>query len=94
MGLALVAIKKGYKMIVTMPDKMSVEKIDILKAMGVEVIITPTNVNPDDPNSYYSIAKKLQNEIENILSFKYLDGSLHEGDSIIMKPEQSGPVLK
>ena len=65
MGLALAAIKKGYKMIVTMPDKMSLEKIDILKAMGVEVIITPTNVSPEDPQSYYSVAKKLEGEIKN-----------------------------
>tara|TARA_B100001250_G_scaffold365668_1_gene346496 strand:- start:5552 stop:6529 length:978 start_codon:yes stop_codon:yes gene_type:complete len=65
MGLALGAIKKGYKMIVTMPDKMSNEKIDILKAIGVKVVVTPTNVDADDPNSYYSIAKKMQKEIKN-----------------------------
>tara|TARA_Y100001968_G_C19419142_1_gene750746 strand:- start:182 stop:1159 length:978 start_codon:yes stop_codon:yes gene_type:complete len=65
MGLALGAIKKGYKMIVTMPDKMSIEKIDILKAIGVEVIITPTNVSADDPKSYYSVAKTLQKKIKN-----------------------------
>ena len=65
MGLALGAIKKGYKMIVTMPDKMSIEKIDILKAMGVKVVITPTNVAADDPKSYYSVARKLQNKITN-----------------------------
>ena len=55
MGLALGAIKKGYRMIVTMPDKMSNEKIDILKAIGVEVVITPTNVDADDPKSYLSL---------------------------------------
>ena len=65
MGLALGAIKKGYRMIVTMPDKMSNEKIDILKAIGVEVIITPTNVDSDDPKSYYSLARKMQKEITN-----------------------------
>jgi len=65
MGLALAAIKKGYKMIVTMPDKMSIEKIDILKAMGVKVIITPTNVTADNPQSYYSVAKRLSIEIKN-----------------------------
>ena len=65
MGLALAAIRKGYKMIVTMPDKMSSEKIDILRAIGVKVIITPTNVTPDDINSYYSVAKSLQKKIEN-----------------------------
>ena len=66
MVLALAAIKKGYKMSVTMPDKMSLEKIDILKAMGVEVIITPTNVSPSDPQSYYSVAKSLHNKYYNI----------------------------
>ena len=65
MGLALAAIRKGYKMIVTMPDKMSSEKIDILRAIGVKVIITPTNVTPDDINSYYSVAKSLQKKIRN-----------------------------
>ena len=48
-----------------MPDKMSIEKIDILKAMGAEVIITPTNVNADDPASYYSVARNLQKKIKN-----------------------------
>ena len=65
MGLALGAIKKGYKMIVTMPDKMSSEKVNILEAMGVKVIITPTNVSPDNPKSYYSVAKNLAKEIKN-----------------------------
>ena len=65
MGLALAAIRKGYKMIVTMPDKMSSEKIDILRAIGVKVIITPTNVAPEDINSYYSVAKNLQKKIKN-----------------------------
>ena len=65
MGLALAAIKKGYNMIVTMPDKMSKEKIDILQAIGVKVIITPTNVAADHPNSYYSVARDLQKKIKN-----------------------------
>ena len=65
MGLALGAIKKGYKMIVTMPDKMSSEKIDILKAIGAEVIITPTNVEPEDSRSYYSVARNLEKKIKN-----------------------------
>ena len=65
MGLALGAIKKGYKMIVTMPDKMSSEKIDILKAIGAEVIITPTNVAPEDARSYYSVARNLEKKIKN-----------------------------
>ena len=65
MGLALVAIARGYKLICTMPDKQSKEKIDILRALGAEVVVTPTNVSADDPRSYYSVAKKLNAEIPN-----------------------------
>jgi cystathionine beta-synthase len=65
MGLALAAIAKGYKCIFTMADKQSKEKIDILKAVGAEVIVCPTNVAPDDPRSYYSVAKKLNRDIPN-----------------------------
>jgi len=65
MGLALIAIQRGYKLICTMSDKQSKEKIDILKAMGVKVHICPTNVTPDHPDSYYSVAKKLNTEIPN-----------------------------
>ncbi|SEJ75706.1 cystathionine beta-synthase [Cyclobacterium xiamenense] len=65
MGLALAAIAKGYKCIFTMADKQSGEKIDILKAVGAEVIVCPTNVAPDDPRSYYSVARKLNKDIPN-----------------------------
>ena len=65
MGLALAAIAKGYKCIFTMADKQSKEKIDILKAVGAEVIVCPTNVLPEDPRSYYSVAKKLNRDIPN-----------------------------
>lgn len=65
MGLALAAIAKGYTCIFTMADKQSKEKIDILKAVGAEVIVCPTNVSPDDPRSYYSVAKKLNKDIPN-----------------------------
>jgi cystathionine beta-synthase len=65
MGLALTAIAKGYRCIFTMADKQSQEKINILKAVGAEVIVCPTNVEPDDPRSYYSVARKLNKEIPN-----------------------------
>jgi cystathionine beta-synthase len=65
MGLALVAQSKGYKCIFTLADKQSQEKIDILRAVGAEVIVCPTNVEPSDPRSYYSVAKKLNEEIPN-----------------------------
>lgn len=65
MGLALTAVAKGYKCIFTMADKQSQEKINILKAVGAEVIVCPTNVEPDDPRSYYSVARKLNKEIPN-----------------------------
>jgi cystathionine beta-synthase len=65
MGLALVAIVKGYKCIFTTTDKQSKEKIDILKAVGAEVIVCPTNVEPEHPDSYYSVAKRLAKEIPN-----------------------------
>lgn len=63
MGLALAASVKGYKCIFTSTDKQSKEKFDILKAVGAEVIVCPTNVEPDDPRSYYSVAKRLAKEI-------------------------------
>lgn len=65
MGLALAGIAKGYRCIFTMADKQSKEKIDILKAVGAEVIVCPTNVSPDDPRSYYSVARKLNQDIPN-----------------------------
>jgi cystathionine beta-synthase len=65
MGLALTAIAKGYKCIFTISDKQSQEKINILRALGAEVIVCPTNVAPEDPRSYYSVAKRLNAEIPN-----------------------------
>ncbi|EMS33040.1 Cystathionine beta-synthase [Mariniradius saccharolyticus AK6] len=65
MGLALAAIAKGYRCIFTMADKQSKEKIDILKAVGAEVVVCPTNVAPEDPRSYYSVARRLNQEIPN-----------------------------
>ena len=65
LGLAMTAAVRGYRAIFTMPDKMSQEKIDMLKALGAEVIVCPTNVTPDYPRSYYSVADKLSKEIPN-----------------------------
>src|SRR6201989_872448 len=65
MGLALVAVVRGYKCIFTTTDKQSKEKADILKALGAEVIVCPTNVEPEDPRSYYSVARRLEKEIPN-----------------------------
>jgi cystathionine beta-synthase len=65
MGLALVGCVRGYRCIFTTSDKQSKEKVDILKAVGAEVIVCPTNVEPDDPRSYYSVARKLSQEIPN-----------------------------
>ncbi len=65
MGLAIAAVVKGYKCIFTTTDKQSKEKADILKALGAEVIVCPTNVEPDDPKSYYSVARRLNKEIPN-----------------------------
>ncbi len=65
MGLALAAIVKGYKCIFVISDKQSKEKMDILRAVGAEVVVCPTNVEPDDPRSYYSVSKRLGEETPN-----------------------------
>jgi len=65
MGLALGAIIKGYKLICVLNDKQSKEKMDILRAVGAEVVVCPTAVEPSDPRSYYSVSKRLANEIPN-----------------------------
>src|SRR6059036_1116545 len=65
MGLALAAAIKGYQCIFTMPDKMSQEKIDALRALGAEVIVTPSQVDHHDPRSYHSVALRLSREIPN-----------------------------
>lgn len=68
MGLAIAAIIKGYKCIFTTTDKQSKEKVDALRAFGAEVIVCPTNVDPEDPRSYYSVSSRLEKEVPN--SFK------------------------
>lgn len=65
MGIALVAAVRGYKCIFTTSDKQSKEKMDMLKALGAEVIVCPTNVEPKDPRSYYSVAERLSKQIPN-----------------------------
>lgn len=65
MGLALAAIHKGYKLICTLSDKQSKEKMDVLRALGAELYVCPTNVPPEHPESYYSVADRLHKEIPN-----------------------------
>lgn len=64
-GLAMIGAVRGYRVICTVPDKVSKEKRDLLRAYGVEVIVTPTELGPDNPNSYYGVANRLADEIEN-----------------------------
>ena len=73
MGLAIAAAVRGYKCIFTTTDKQSKEKIDLLKALGADVIVCPTNVHPDDPGSYYSVAKRISTEISNSFWFNQYD---------------------
>ncbi len=73
MGLALAASVKGYKCIFVTTDKQSKEKADILKAVGAEVIVCPTNVEPEDPRSYYSVAARLAKEIPNSFHMNQYD---------------------
>jgi cystathionine beta-synthase len=65
MGLAIAAVVKGYRCVFTTTDKQSKEKVDALRAFGAEVIVCPTNVDPEDPRSYYSISSRLEKEIPN-----------------------------
>ncbi len=65
MGLAIAAVVKGYKCIFTSTDKQSKEKFDALRAFGAEVIVCPTNVDPEDPRSYYSVSSRLEKEVQN-----------------------------
>lgn len=65
MGIAIAAVVKGYKCIFTTTDKQSKEKVNMLRAVGADVIVCPTNVEPEDPRSYYSVARRLSQEIPN-----------------------------
>jgi cystathionine beta-synthase len=89
MGLALAACVKGYKCIFTTTDKQSKEKADILKAVGAEVIVCPTNVEPEDPRSYYSVSKRLATEVPNSWYVNQYD-NLANRDAHY---EQTGPEI-
>lgn len=89
MGLALAAIVKKYKCIFVSTDKQSKEKMDILKALGAEVIVCPTNVEPDDPRSYYSVAKRLAKEIPNSYHMNQYDNLANR----LAHYETTGPEL-
>lgn len=87
-GLALIAAVRGYKAIFTMPDKMSQEKIRLLKAYGADVIVCPTMVPPESPESYYEVAKKLARELPNaILANQYFNPANPEAHYLTTGPE-------
>lgn len=88
-GLAIAAILKGYKSVFVMPDKMSDEKIRVLRAYGARVVVTPTNVEPDDPRSYYSVAQQIVEETPNsILANQY-----HNPVNPLSHEEATGPEI-
>jgi len=88
-GLAIAAALKGYKTIFVMPDKMSNEKILLLRAYGAKVVITPTAVEPDDPRSYYEVAKKYARETPNAI----LANQYHNPDNPLTHELSTGPEL-
>lgn len=89
MGLALGAIIKGYKLICVISDKQSKEKMDILKAVGAEVVVCPTDVEPDDPRSYYSVSKRLAEETPNSWYVNQYDNP----SNTVAHYEQTGPEI-
>ena len=89
MGLAIVAVVKGYKCIFTTTDKQSKEKIDALKAFGAEVIVCPTNVDPEDPRSYYSVSSRLVQEVPNSWKANQYDNLSNSAAHY----EQTGPEI-
>ena len=89
MGLALAAVSRGYKCIFTLADKQSREKIDILRAVGAEVIVCPTSVAPEDPRSYYSVAERLNQEIEN----SYYPNQYDNLSNTVAHYETTGPEI-
>jgi cystathionine beta-synthase len=89
MGLAIAAVVKGYKCIFTTTDKQSKEKIDALKAFGAEVIVCPTNVDPEDPRSYYSVSSRLEKEVPNSWKANQYDNLSNSAAHY----EQTGPEI-
>jgi cystathionine beta-synthase len=89
MGLAIAAVVKGYKCIFTTTDKQSKEKIDALKAFGAEVIVCPTNVDPEDPRSYYSVSSRLVQEVPNSWKANQYDNL----SNLAAHYEQTGPEI-
>jgi cystathionine beta-synthase len=89
MGLAIAAVVKGYKCVFTTTDKQSKEKIDALKAFGAEVIVCPTNVEPEDPRSYYSVSSRLEREIPNAWKANQYDNLSNTAAHY----EQTGPEI-
>ena len=89
MGLALGAIVKGYKLICVISDKQSKEKVDILRAVGAKVVVCPTDVEPTDPRSYYSVSKRLATEIPNAWYVNQYDNPSNS----IAHYEQTGPEI-
>jgi cystathionine beta-synthase len=89
MGLAIAAVVKGYKCIFTTTDKQSKEKVDALKAFGAEVIVCPTNVDPEDPRSYYSVSSRLEKEVPNSWKANQYDNLSNSAAHY----EQTGPEI-
>src|SRR5262245_19995044 len=89
MGLAMTAVVKGYKCVFTTTDKQSKEKVDALKAFGAEVIVCPTNVDPEDPRSYYSGSSRLERETPNSWKANQYDNL----SNMQSHYEQTGPEI-
>jgi len=89
MGLAIAAVVRGYKCIFTTTDKQSKEKVDALRAFGAEVIVCPTNVDPEDPRSYYSVSSRLEKDVPNSWKANQYDNL----SNTAIHYEQTGPEI-
>jgi len=90
MGLAMIAAVKGYRCIFTMPDKMSTEKVNSLKAFGADVVVTPTNVPAEDPRSYYETAKRIHRDTPG----SFMLNQYHNPDNIEAHYKLTGPEIE